>query len=62
MADQFTLVDENTCSVCPVLREAMDIIEELVEAVETGSWTMATIAKARRYMRAHPELRGPMLH
>jgi hypothetical protein len=57
MAEQFSLADETTCAVCPVLREAMTVIEETVEALETGTWTMVTIARARRFMSTHPELR-----
>jgi hypothetical protein len=57
MAEQFSLADEATCAVCPVLREAMAVIEETVEALESGTWTMVTIARARRFMSTHQELR-----
>jgi hypothetical protein len=57
MADQFSLVDETTCAVCPVLTEAITVIEETVEALEAGTWTIHTIARARRFMSTHSELR-----
>jgi hypothetical protein len=57
MADQFSLADEATCAVCPVLFEAMAVIEETVEALEAGTWTIHTIARARRFMAVHSELR-----
>jgi hypothetical protein len=57
MPDQFNLVDKQTCAVCPVLVEAVAVIAEMVEALETGTWTIVTIARARRFLVAHPELR-----
>jgi hypothetical protein len=60
MPDQVNLVDKQTCAVCPVcpvLAEAMAVIEETVEALETGHHTIHTIARARRFLVAHSELR-----
>jgi hypothetical protein len=57
--EQFHLLERRDCPVCSLLVEATSVIEELTEAVETGSWTIQTIVRARRYLTAHPELRGP---
>lgn len=50
MTDQFTLADETTCPVCPILIEAIAIIEQTTEALEEGHHTMQVIARARRFL------------
>lgn len=48
ISEQFSITED--CTVCPALIEAVDIIAEMVEALEHGSWTMRTIARARRFL------------
>jgi hypothetical protein len=38
------------CPVCLDLTEAVAVIEETVQALEEGTWTMATIARARKFL------------
>jgi hypothetical protein len=47
----FEIADQATCAVCMDLTESIAVIEEATEALETGTWTMGTIARARRFLR-----------
>lgn len=48
ISDQFIITED--CTVCPALMEAVDIIAEMTEALEHGTWTMRTIVRARRFL------------